>query len=244
MAPLLLFSPTDAESFSQHPKTKVFLGVIMKNLSLKTAVAVSLTTLFLGACSNLQTVPNGSSNYHTKVSSMDDDNCGPSNMEVAQKHMINNGGKPVKSIKIRVTGYGAPPKSFYPDPQRRLMAMRAAKIDAYRSLAERVTGVQIWGGTTIGDMVVEKDRFRVYLDTHLTGARVIAENPQEDGTYESVVELKVGQSFLKNTLPQKVSMDCSPNNNGGFQLTKARAKQSSMPDEDSLILSNFYIKQD
>ena len=238
------FHYRDTGKNTLHLKTKVSLGVIMNNLSLKTAVAVSLTTLFLGACSNLQTVPNGSPNYHTKVSGMEEENCGPSNMQVAQKHMINNAGKPVKSIKIRVTGYGAPPKSFYPDPQRRLMAMRAAKIDAYRSLAERVTGVQIWGGTTIGDMVVEKDRFRVYLDTHLTGARVIAENPQEDGTYETVVELKVGQSFLKNTLPQKVSMDCSPNNNGGFQLTKASSKQSPLFDEESLVMSNFYLNKE
>jgi len=124
------------------------------------------------------------------------------------KHQFNNDGKPEDSVTIRVTGYGAPPKAFYPDPQRRLMAMRAAKIDAYRSLAERVTGIQIWGGTTIGDMVVEKDRFRVYIDTYITGARVIAENPLDDGTFETVVELSVGQSFLNKTLPQKTNEDC------------------------------------
>jgi hypothetical protein len=121
-------------------------------------------------------------------------------------------GKKSDAIRIRVTGYGAPPKSFYPEPQRRLMAMRAAKIDAYRSLAERVKGVQIWGGTTIGDMVVEKDRFRVYLDTHLSGARVIAENPSDDGTFETIVELKVDQNFLKGAgiEPQRASQQRAP----------------------------------
>lgn len=126
--------------------------------------------------------------------------CTP-NSHMNSKHYINNDGSKVESVRVRATGYGAPPKAYYSDPQRRLMAMRAAKIDAYRSLAERVKGLQIWGGTTIGDMVIEKDRFRVFLDTYLVGAKVIAENPNEDGTFETVVELKVGEQFLTSTLP-------------------------------------------
>ncbi|MDH5229254.1 MAG: LPP20 family lipoprotein [Gammaproteobacteria bacterium] len=134
-----------------------------------------------------------------KVSQKEDEKTREQECTDAQKELlqyINNNGQKAEAIRIRVTGYGAPPKAFYPEAQRRLMSMRAAKIDAYRSLAERVNGVQIWGGTTIGDMVVEKDRFRVYLDTHLRGARVIAENSQEDGTYETVVEMRIGQDFL------------------------------------------------
>ncbi len=134
-------------------------------------------------------------------------------LAAGKRHFFKVGKKKVKAIKVRATGYGAPPKSFYPDPQRRLMAMRAAKIDAYRSLAERIFGVQIWGGTTLGDMVVEKDRFRVYLDAHLQGAKVLAENPNEDGTYETIVELTIRQTFLDDTLPareKKVSQECSP----------------------------------
>ncbi len=34
--------------------------------------------------------------------------------------------------------------------QRRLMAMRAAKLDAYRSLTEQIHGIRIQGETTIG----------------------------------------------------------------------------------------------
>lgn len=217
----------------------------MKNTALKTAIAVSIGTMLLGACSTTgNNFPRFAPMQNQQSTVMNEQECGPSHMPVAD-YMINDNGSPSKSIKIRVTGYGAPPKSFYPDPQRRLMAMRAAKIDAYRSLAERVTGVQIWGGTTIGDMVVEKDRFRVYLDTHLTGARVIAENQQEDGTYETVVELKVGQTFLKQALPKKVNNDCAPNNNGSmYRLTKAEKPVNPHNDEDNLVLSNFYYSKD
>jgi len=110
------------------------------------------------------------------------------------------GGRKAERVKISVTGYGAPPKEFYPDAQRRLMAMRAAKLDALRSLAERVNGLRIWGGTTIGDMVVEKDRYRVFLDTFIRGAKVMEVSPSEDGAYETVVELTVDRGFLSAVL--------------------------------------------
>lgn len=153
-------------------------------------------------------------------------------MNMSDRHYVNNEGKPAESVRIRVTGYGAPPKAFYPDPQRRLMSMRAAKIDAYRNLAERVKGVQIWGGTTIGDMVVEKDRFRVYLDTRLSGARVIAENPHDDGTYETIVELKVGQQFLMGAGLRNAG-NC---NNGGQNAGEMPAVERSVqPNSDSFI---------
>ncbi len=156
-------------------------------------------------------------------------------------HYLKANGKKAEAVKIRVTGYGAPPKAFYPDPQRRLMAMRAAKIDAYRSLAERVSGLQIWGGTTIGDMVVEKDRFRVYLDTHLTGARVIAESGQEDGTYETVVELKVDQTFLNQTLPEKrFNLECKEKMSRSVNISEARPMRSGM--SGNLQNSNFYYQ--
>lgn len=135
---------------------------------------------------------------------------------MASKRFFREKERKAAQIKVNATGYGAPPKSFYPEPQRRLMAMRAAKVDAYRSLAERVNGLRIWGGTTIGDMVVEKDRYRVFLDAFVRGAEIIAENPMEDGTYETVVELVVGQEFLEETLEDVPTMaandPCAENN--------------------------------
>lgn len=168
--------------------------------------------------------------------------CGSEDM-MDHDHYLNNEGKKAEEMKIRVTGYGAPPKAFYPDPQRRLMAMRAAKIDAYRSMAERVAGLQIWGGTTIGDMVVEKDRFRVYLDTHLTGARVITESAQEDGTFETVVELKVDQSFLDKTLPKKrFKLECKEKPAEPINMDKMKSADSRTP--GGLQNANFYFQEE
>ncbi len=179
----------------------------------KSAVSVVVfgaLTLATG-CANLGLVSNdkGNSSFLSRASA---DNTGECIGDDGSKHYINNQGKQAEEAVIRTTGYGAPPKSFYPEAQRRLMAMRAAKIDAIRNLAERVSGVQIWGGTTIGDMVVEKDRFRVYLDTHLRGAKVIGENPLEDGSFETIVELKVGQHLLSAALSKPKQSTCIPTN--------------------------------
>lgn len=102
----------------------------------------------------------------------------------------------VERLKVGATGYGAPPKNYYPEGQRRLMTIRASKIDAYRALAEVVGGLHVWGSTTISAMVVERDRYRVFVDTYVRGARVVSVAGDEDGTYQTSVEMEVDQRFL------------------------------------------------
>ncbi|MDH4276367.1 MAG: LPP20 family lipoprotein [Gammaproteobacteria bacterium] len=135
-------------------------------------------------------------------------------------------GQKLAEARVNASGYGAPPKSFYPEPQRRLMAMRAAQVDAYRNLAERVNGMHIWGGTTIGDMVVEKDRYRVFLDSYLKGAKVMTSHPIEDGTFETVVELNLDQGFLRAAL----GLRPCPDQMSGAMSTSSRSS-SAAPDK-------------
>ena len=131
------------------------------------------------------------------------------------------GNQKTDHVRVSATGYGAPPKAYFPEPQRRLMAMRAAKVDAYRSLAERVNGLRVWGGTTVGDMVVEKDRYRVFLDSVVRGAEVMTVNGMEDGTYETIVEMTLGQAFLAQVLADE---PCLPNGgHGGMAMQGASA---------------------
>jgi len=100
------------------------------------------------------------------------------------------------TIKVGATGYGAPPKNYYPEGQRRLMTIRASKIDAYRSLAEIVGGLHVWGGSAIGDMVIERDRYRVFIDSFVRGAHVVSVEAMQDHTYKTIVEMEVDQRFL------------------------------------------------
>ncbi|WP_455210988.1 LPP20 family lipoprotein [Kaarinaea lacus] len=104
------------------------------------------------------------------------------------------------TVKVGATGYGAPPKNYYPEGQRRLMTMRASKIDAYRALAEIVGGLHVWGGSAIGDMVIERDRYRVFIDSFVRGAHVVSVDAMEDNTYKTIVEMEVDQRFLNHVM--------------------------------------------
>ena len=44
--------------------------------------------------------------------------------------------------------------------QRRLLAIRSSKLDAYRALAEQVFGQYLDADTTIAEMMIEDDRFK------------------------------------------------------------------------------------
>jgi hypothetical protein len=78
--------------------------------------------------------------------------------------------------------------------------MRASKIDAYRALAEIVGGLHVWGGSAIGDMVIERDRYRVFIDSFVRGAHVMSVEAMEDDTYKTIVEMEVDQRFLNHVM--------------------------------------------
>jgi len=94
-------------------------------------------------------------------------------------------------------GYGTADmyKNYSPE-QRRLMSMRASKMDALRNLAEQIYGVRIHGHTTVSDMVVRNDSYRSYIDAFLKGARVKSITALNNNTYESVVEITLTPKFF------------------------------------------------
>ena len=105
---------------------------------------------------------------------------------------------------ISAVGYGTVEKSDrYSRSQIKLMAMRASKMDAYRSLAEQLTGVQLRGQTTLEDMEVTHDSYQVYLNAYLRGARVTRTSAigsdiyAGDDTFETVVELDLTPRFYE-----------------------------------------------
>jgi hypothetical protein len=73
--------------------------------------------------------------------------------------------------------------------QQRLMAIRASKLDAYRSLTEQVYGQQLDATTTVADMVIQSDSFRTRVEGIIYGARLESINPVGDDTYETTMTL-------------------------------------------------------
>ncbi len=105
---------------------------------------------------------------------------------------------------ISATGYGTVEKSDrYSRSQIKLMAMRASKMDAYRSLAEQLNGIQLRGQTTVENMQVTHDSYQIYLNAYLRGARVKRTSAigsdiyAGDDTFETVVELDLTPRFYE-----------------------------------------------
>lgn len=107
-------------------------------------------------------------------------------------------GVPNKVVRLSALGYGNMGTfEGYTPGQRRLMAMRASKLDAYRSLAEQVHGVRVTGNSTVAAMVAQNDSFRVYVDAYVRGAKVVSITPMAENNYETVLELELGHDFFE-----------------------------------------------
>ena len=73
--------------------------------------------------------------------------------------------------------------------QRRLMAIRAARMSAMRELAEQIHGLQVDSNTPVIDLMVQNDTFRGIVSGVIRGARTVRINPTGSDTYETVLEI-------------------------------------------------------
>ncbi len=94
---------------------------------------------------------------------------------------------------IQAEGNGVPPEDKASSPQGKLMAARAAELDAKRKLAEEVMGFRIDSSTLVRDFVTESDEIHARLNTYLTGAYVKSTRYDSDGTATVVVEMPAMQ---------------------------------------------------
>lgn len=100
------------------------------------------------------------------------------------------------SKKIEAVGYGTISQfKNYPKAQQRLLAMRAARLDAYRNIVEEFYGTRIKGQTTVRDMVIENDSYRSYFDAVVKGIHLITITPKGDDIYEAEVELTISNTM-------------------------------------------------
>jgi hypothetical protein len=94
---------------------------------------------------------------------------------------------------ISATGYSSigsqPGKTLN---QRRLMAIRAARMDAMRMLTEQVHGLTVQGDTQVSENVVQSDVFRASLAGLMSGARTVKIEPKGSDTYAVTLEIDRG----------------------------------------------------
>jgi hypothetical protein len=106
------------------------------------------------------------------------------------------GAAPPVAVTLNATGYAAVNNTVcvgqcerVAPAQRKLLAMRASRLDAYRTMAEQVYGLRIEGGSTVASLALKDDNFKVYIDAFIRGARVTHVAQREDGTFETTVEM-------------------------------------------------------
>ncbi|GAA0791552.1 LPP20 family lipoprotein [Marinobacterium sediminicola] len=107
------------------------------------------------------------------------------------------------TLVIKVTGYGAPKSTFESLAQRRLMALRASELDAYRKIAEQVSGLHIVGDTRMDDFIADRDRLRAYLNSFVQGAAIINQEFEADGLAVTTMSLKISRSRMLQQLEQE-----------------------------------------
>ena len=73
--------------------------------------------------------------------------------------------------------------------QKRLMAIRSARMSALRELAEQIHGIQVDSNTTVIDLMVQNDTFRAVVKGVIRGAKTVRINPTGNDTYETVLEI-------------------------------------------------------
>jgi len=109
---------------------------------------------------------------------------------------------------LTATGYAVISVQNSRNPaQQRLLAIRAAKLDAYRSLTEQVYGQHLDATTTVADMTVQNDTFRTKVQGVIYGATLVSITPTGEDTYETTLSLdrEVMQDLRRLYLTQVLS---------------------------------------
>ncbi|MGD1153055.1 MAG: hypothetical protein ABR911_09315 [Syntrophales bacterium] len=103
---------------------------------------------------------------------------------------------------IEAVGIGAPPERYIGKPQARPMALRAAKVDAYRNLLETTKGVRIDSATVVKDFTVESDVINAQVEGLVKGAKVVNQEYLSDGTVEVTVRMPMAGGFAQVIIPK------------------------------------------
>lgn len=92
--------------------------------------------------------------------------------------------------EISAIGVGVPPQGAA-GTDAKLMAVRAAELDARRQLTEKVYGVHINAQTTVRDFVVQNDTVKADVETFLAGAVVSEPRYLADGSVEVTASISL-----------------------------------------------------
>ena len=163
---------------------------IWRLLMIKFYISLFFTVLLIGGCSNSYTglgFPYSLKSNEDKVKSINIPEEGQDVIKATEEILS---ASVEKIPTITAVGYAVvstqPGKNI---AQKRLMAIRAARMAAMRELAEQIHGLKIDSSTTVIDLVTQNDTFRTMVQGTIRGAKTVRINPTGDDTYETVLEI-------------------------------------------------------
>ena len=116
----------------------------------------------------------------------------------------NSGSLDWSSQIIRATGIGAANPNV-PLSQQRALAIRAAKLDAWRNLLESIKGVSLTSETTVRNAMVENDVIVTKVEGILKGFTTVGEPKYlSDGSVEVTVEIPLTGALTDAILPSQL----------------------------------------
>lgn len=108
------------------------------------------------------------------------------------------------TTRIVVKGQGVAPSFTQSPAQAFALAKRAAMVDAYRMLGEKIQGVKVEGQDLIKNMMVKRSQIRTEVNAMIKEASVV-ETTFKDGLCEIEVELILSGERWHNTLSHSFS---------------------------------------
>lgn len=73
--------------------------------------------------------------------------------------------------------------------EKRVVAVRAAKLDALRSIAEQVNGIKFQSQSQYGRSRLNADRFSISSAGTISGVKFVRVEPLEEGIYQAIAEM-------------------------------------------------------
>jgi len=102
---------------------------------------------------------------------------------------------------IQATGQGFPPKDVNDPNKSKMMAKRAAIIDAKRNLLEEIKGIQIFSNTTIENYIISNDTIRTKVNGIINNVDIVNISYKPDGS--AIVILEIDKRKLIDNLQLK-----------------------------------------
>ncbi|EWH11590.1 hypothetical protein DS2_03740 [Catenovulum agarivorans DS-2] len=151
-----------------------------------------------------------------------------------------NGGINWSKGTIFAHGYGVAPQDKIATSKARLLARRAAQLDAYRNLAEIVNGVRVNSQTLVQDMTLASDTVRTQVEAVIKGAIMTKDHYQNDVatvTMEVPMAGNLMETFIPKDKARHSGLTSTANGLSGFELYHAKINHQWSTFKQSLNLN-------